>query len=201
MKIRRGARLAVGFLLFPWIVLAADPSGLRDGDIIFHTSRSAQSAAIQRATHSRYSHVGVVFMRAGKPWVLEAVATVRYTPLAAWIARGNGARYVIKRLKGPEPDAAKLRSAARRFTGRPYDLYFEWSDERIYCSELVWKIYDEALGVELGKRLHLRDFDLTDPLVRAKLRERYGKLLPLEEPVISPAAIFDSALLLTVTSN
>ena len=44
-------------------------AALRDGDIIFHTSRSAQSLAIQRATHSPYSHVGVIFLRDGKPFV------------------------------------------------------------------------------------------------------------------------------------
>jgi sensor domain CHASE-containing protein len=30
---------------------------LRDGDIIFQTSRSEQSIAIQKATHSQYSHM------------------------------------------------------------------------------------------------------------------------------------------------
>ncbi|HLQ25603.1 MAG TPA: hypothetical protein VK138_06915, partial [Acidiferrobacterales bacterium] len=38
---------------------------LRDGDIIFHTSQSAQSIAIQKATHSRYSHMGIIFFRDG----------------------------------------------------------------------------------------------------------------------------------------
>jgi Permuted papain-like amidase enzyme, YaeF/YiiX, C92 family len=69
------------------LLLAANAVGatpLRDGDIIFHTSRSAQSAAIQRATHSPYSHMGIVLYRDGKPFVFEAIATVRYTPLTNW---------------------------------------------------------------------------------------------------------------------
>jgi hypothetical protein len=179
---------------------AAAASGWRDGDIIFHTSRSAQSAAIQRATHSPYSHVGVVFFRDGKPYVFEAIATVRYTPLANWIARGDGGRYVVRRLKQAPTAAqvARLRSAARAFEGKPYDLYFEWSDERIYCSELVWKLYDQALGVKLGELQELREFDLTDPAVKAKLRERYGSHVPLDEPVVSPGAQFASPLLKTV---
>ncbi|MGD8860937.1 MAG: YiiX/YebB-like N1pC/P60 family cysteine hydrolase [Myxococcales bacterium] len=45
--------------------------GLRD-DIIFQTSRSGQSPAIQRATASPYSHVGIIFHRNGKPFVFEA---------------------------------------------------------------------------------------------------------------------------------
>jgi uncharacterized protein YycO len=175
---------------------------LHDGDIIFHTSRSAQSVAIQRATHSPYSHVGLVLYRDGKPFVFEAIATVRYTPLAKWIARGDGGRYVVKRLKRAlTPEQVRtLRSSAEKYIGKPYDLYFEWSDARIYCSELVWKAYRDALGIEVGARQKLREFDLTDPAVKAKMRERYGSRVPLDEPVISPGAQFASRLLETVES-
>ncbi len=178
-------------------------AAVRDGDLVFQTSRSRQSEAIQRATHSPYSHVGIVLFRDGQPFVFEAIETVRYTPLARWIARGAQGRYVVKRLKrGLTPaQAAKLRASAAPFSGRRYDLYFEWSDERIYCSELVWKMYRQALGLELGTRQKLREFALQDPLVRVKLRERYGKLIPLEEPVISPAAVFDSTLLQTIETQ
>jgi uncharacterized protein YcfL len=41
---------------------------LRDGDIIFQTSQSEQSIAIQKATHSQYSHMGIVFLRNGSPY-------------------------------------------------------------------------------------------------------------------------------------
>lgn len=184
---------------------AAD-APLRDGDIIFHTSRSAQSAAIQRATHSRYSHMGLILHRDGKPFVFEAVSTVKFTPLAQWIARGEGGRYVVKRWR--EADArldaagiAKLRARAQALAGKRYDLTFEWSDDRIYCSELVWKAYERAFSVRIGETQRLIDFDLTDPAVKAKLRERYGDAVPLRETVISPQAMFDSALLTTVVSR
>src|SRR5262245_62162470 len=71
---------------------------LHDGDIIFHTSRSSQSLAIQRATRSPWSHMGVILYRDGKPYVFEAIATVRYTPLEKWIARGEKGHYVVKRV-------------------------------------------------------------------------------------------------------
>jgi len=181
-------------------VAAGEP---RDGDIIFHTSRSAQSAAIQKATHSPYSHVGVIFLRDGKPFVFEAIATVQYTPLAKWTARGEGGHYVVKRLKHSltDAEASRLRAATRVFEGKAYDLYFEWSDQRICCSELVWKIYQHALGVKLGELQKLREFDLDDAAVRAKMRERYGRQVPLDEPVISPGAQFASPLLKTVETR
>jgi hypothetical protein len=81
---------------------ASHAAALKDGDIIFHTSRSAQSIAVQRATGSRYSHMGIVLLRGGKPYVFEAVSTVRYTPLAQWTARGNGGHYVVKRLRNAD---------------------------------------------------------------------------------------------------
>lgn len=173
---------------------------LRDGDIIFHTSRSSQSLAIQRATDSPYSHMGVILHRNGQPFVFEAIAKVQYTPLRQWIERGERKAYVVKRLKTPltEAQAQKLQNAVPRYAGKPYDLYFEWSDDRIYCSELVWKMYRDALGIEIGTRQKLRSFDLGDPAVKAKMRERYGNKVPMDEPVISPAAMFDSDQLVAI---
>jgi hypothetical protein len=176
---------------------------LRDGDVIFQTSRSAQSIAIQKATHSKYSHMGIIFFRDGKPYVYEAIKTVQYTPLNKWTARGDSGHYVIKRLRDADriltPDAVtKLRDTAKKFQGRPYDLTFEWSDDRIYCSELVWKIYDRGIGVQVGRLQKLRDLDLSDPVVKAKMQERYGNRVPMDETVISPGEMFSSKLLIVV---
>ncbi len=38
----------------------------------------------------------------------------------------------------------------RKVLGKPYDIYFEWDDRAIYCSEIVWKAYQHALGIELS---------------------------------------------------
>ena len=191
--------IRAGVVLLVAVASVAAPAAetLRDGDNIFHSSTSAQSAAIERATKSPYSHMGIILHRDGKPFVYEAIATVRYTPLARWTARGDGGKYVVKRLKTglTAAQTRKLRASAAAFAGKPYDLYFEWSNERIYCSELVWKMYRGALGLEIGARQKLREFDLSAEVVRAKMRERYGSRVPLDEPVISPAAMFDSELL------
>jgi len=177
---------------------AASPV-LRDGDIIFHKSRSAQSAAIQRATKSPYSHMGIVH-RQGRQWfVYEAVGPVKLTPFKDWTARGDGGHYVVKRLRDGRaltPAAlSRLWAVGRTYGGKPYDLYFGWNDDRIYCSELVWKMYHAALGLEIGHLRRLRSFDLSDRAVQMKLHERYGSRVPMDEPVISPADMFDSELL------
>ncbi len=180
---------------------------LHDGDIIFQTSLSQQSRAIQLATHSKYSHCELIFRAdtGDHEWlVLEAVQPVKWTPLTRWIARGEGNHFVVKRLVGQPlsaPQLRDLRADGERFLGKNYDLWFGWSDDAIYCSELVWKAYHEATGKELGKLQQLGDFDLSDVRVKQKLEERYGKTPPLDEPVISPARIFDSDLLQTVVEQ
>ncbi len=85
-----------------------------------------------------------------------------------------------------------------KYLGKNYDLYFEWSDERLYCSELVWKIFKNVLDIELGKLQKFNEFDLSHPVVQAKLKERYGNQIPQNELVISPDQMFRSSLLETV---
>ena len=179
---------------------------VKDGDIIFQTSKSAQSTAIQKATHSEYSHMGIIFIRDKEPYVYEAIKTVRYTPLDKWIARGEGGHYVVKRLRNVETmltaeKIPKLHRAAKEFEGKPYDLTFEWSDDRAYCSELVWKIYDRGLDIQIGDLEKLRDFDLSEPVVKATMKERYGDSIPLDETVISPAQMFSCGLLQVVAEH
>lgn len=71
---------------------------LKDGDIIFQTSLSLQSKAIQFATDSKYSHCGIIFKNKGKYYVYEAIQPVKQTPLDKWIERGKDGKFVTKRL-------------------------------------------------------------------------------------------------------
>jgi len=183
-----------------------DKGDIKNGDLIFQTSLSGQSKAIQLATKSKYSHCGLIYKDGNDFYVFEAVQPVQRTPLDQWIARGQDGRYVIKRLKNVDqvltPETlSKMKQVGDSFNGKNYDLTFEWSDDNIYCSELIWKIYQRATGIEIGKLEKLSDFDLTSDVVKNKMKERYGDKIPTEEIVISPAAIFDSELLTTVKSN
>ncbi len=179
---------------------------IQNGDIIFHISLSDQSKAIQLATKSPYSHMGIIYESEGKFWVYEAAKTVQLTSLEKWIKRGKNKHYVVKRLRNSDEHLTldkqkKLKIAGEKYKGKPYDLYFKWSDDKIYCSELVWKMYKEALGIEIGKLKKLGSFDLTNQLVKQKIKERYGNQIPLDEKVISPSSMFNSELLITVVEE
>ncbi|WP_371265806.1 YiiX family permuted papain-like enzyme [Gilliamella sp. N-G2] len=172
-----------------------------DGDVIFQSSQSNQSKAIEQATNSPYSHVGIIFIKNGKPYVFEAASKVIYTPLDKWINRGKNKTYVIKRLKNhplSQQEITSLKQVAHKFENKPYDIWFGWDDKYIYCSELVWKIYNRALKLKIGQLQTIKDFNLSSPAVKQKLKERYGNNIPYQETVISPVAIFNSPLLSTV---
>jgi hypothetical protein len=113
---------------------------------------------------------------------------------------------VVKRLRDADrlltpSHLATMKAEGAKFQARDYDRYFDWSDEKLYCSELVWKIYQRGLGVEIGVPQRLGDLDLSDPVVKAKIQERWGDNPPTQEMVISPGAMFDSNLLVTVYSR
>ncbi len=195
-------RTLAAVLLFLSVPSSASAYTPQEGDIVFQTSLSNQSIAIQKATHSPYSHVGIVLFQKGQPYVFEAVQPVKYTPLKAWFPHGKGSRYVVKRTRQPltKSALAEFHRQAQRYVGKPYDLTFEWSDSRMYCSELVWKLY-KAAGIELAPLARLGSFDLKDPAVKQILKKRYGTNVPLDEPVISPSAIFASPLLVTIEEH
>jgi hypothetical protein len=179
-----------------------DYGDLRNGDIVFQTSRSRQSEAVQAATRSAYSHMGIVYVDADGPKVFEASRTVVLTPIEAWARRGEDGRIVVKRLEdgGPLTDETlrNMKSVGEAFAGKRYDLAFAWDDDRMYCSELVHKIYDRGAGIALGDLEKLGDFDLDDPAVARIVRERFGGDVPVDETVISPQSMFDDAKLVTV---
>lgn len=194
-------------LLLSLSLLFATPavrSEVKSGDLVFQTSTSSQSAAIRLVTKSPWSHMGIVFVRDGEPWVLEAVRPVKWTRLDAWIARGEGKRVAIKRLANEEdvltPEVlAKMRAEGELMLGKPYDLRFGWDDDRLYCSELVWKIYQRGAGIEIGAPQKLKDLDLSHPVVRALVRERMkGQNPDPEQTLVSPQQMFEDADLVSV---
>ncbi len=181
-----------------------DPAILREGDIIFHRSESDQSEAIRIATNSEFNHMAVIFKYKGEFVVLEAVQPVKVTPLDKFIKRGRN-NFVIKRLKNCDslltPDVVeKMKEYGKSLIGRNYDIYFRWDDARIYCSELVWKIYKYGANIEVGRLQRASEMNLESPVVRELIEKRYGKksTIPGDEIVISPQSIYDSEKLVTV---
>lgn len=179
------ALLAAALLRAP----AFDPAALQTGDILLHTSRSRQGLAIALATGSHYTHVGLVERSGDTLTVIEAVQPVRRTPLAAFLARGAGARVTALRHPDLAPERRQaLAAAAARYLGRPYDLAFAAGDDAIYCSELVHLAY-AALGLSVGTWTDLGALGLDAAPVRRLLGQRWRR-----HPACRAAASLDACM-------
>lgn len=186
-------------LLFWCTGLAQNNSQLKTGDILFISSGGAQGKAIELATKSKYTHVGMVFVENNKTYVYHAVEPVMKSSLGEFLAFSVDGKYVAKRLKQQntldENTNEKMREMATGLLGKHYDIYFNWKDDEWYCTEFVWKLYERNYKLEVGKLRPLKEFDLSSKEVKTIMKKRYGNKIPYNEKMISPQDMFDSPLL------
>jgi hypothetical protein len=183
------------------VALLAEPYEPQEGDVVFQSlGPNELSAVIESATRSPYSHCGVV-LREGDRWVvIEAVGPVKKTPLAVWVEQGRGRKYAAYRLTdGFRAKLPEFRRELESFLGKPYDIRYQWSDDAIYCSELVYKAFERATGESLGRRQKLGELDWQPHEEFIRRIERGG--LPLEREMITPVALSNAPQLSRVYSS
>lgn len=185
---------------------------LQDGDLIFHSSRSFQSAAIMQATGSPITHMGIIDKTRLGPRVIEAHAVVRDLALSHWILHGRGAAFIIRRYPGLRSDQARaIVKDAHALEGRPYDLMFDMDNQRPYCSEFAYVLFARQ-GIRLGRIQKLGELNLRQPEVQKLLKRRARRhpkcagvadataceRLLLNQPIITPRSILEDPQLVTV---
>lgn len=192
-------KISLLFALFISTFFFAQQPALKDGDLIFIVNPSGQGKAIQLATKSKYTHIGIIFYENGKPLVYHAVEPVSVNTLSEFTSMSSDGKYEIKRLKDEKALTKEAASAmleeAKSLLGKHYDIYFGWNDDELYCSEFVWKLYNKHAKLAIGELKPLKSFDLTHPVVKETMKRRYGKNIPYDEKMISPGDMYDSALL------
>lgn len=175
----------------------------KSGDIIFQSSQSSQAKLIQAVTQSPFSHVGVITFQNGDSYVYEAIKTVQLTPLETWISRGQSGKYSVYRLKEElnEAQINHLTNAGSAFQGQSYDIAFKWSDEQLYCSELVWKIYKNGLAVELIEPRPMKSYIGLNEKAKQEMYKRWGNNEYINELTVAPSDLAKSPLLELTYSN
>ena len=185
--------VAIAIPLRSWLIepLSAQDTPItdvREGDVIFQTSQSSQSPLIQIGTRSHITHCGIVVIKDGKPYVLETLKTLVLTPLDKFVARGKGGKYWLKR-----SDKENIKIDYAHYLGKPYDLAFRFDNNTYYCSELVYDIYKNQLGIELCEPKQVGDYLIlgTDKLDKIKsTMNRRG--ITKEQYAVAPVDIFKS---------
>ena len=164
---------------------------IREGDVIFQTSQSQQSPLIQIATQSTISHCGIIIIKDGKPYVLETLKTLVLTPLDKFIARGKDGKYWLKR---SNKENIKIKYGS--YLGKPYDLAFKFDNDKFYCSELIYDIYKNQLGIELCEPKKVSDYLILGtgkiPQIEKAMKKRG---IAKDQYAVAPVDVFESVYL------
>lgn len=163
-----------------------DDIELKEGDLLFQISKSAQSPLIALATGSVYTHCGILVEKQGEWYVLEATGPVKLTPLQQWCDKGRF-KHVISRRVLEKP--VKVRY--KQYLGQAYDWSFKFDNGKMYCSELIYEIYKKQFGIELSQPRKIGDFNL---LGMRKVMKRRG--MGKDQLAVAPSDLMRSEYLL-----
>ncbi len=136
---------------------ACSPRHFHTGDLLFLRGTSLRTRVVLGADpDSPYSHVGMVQRRGSLVLLLHAApdppvpggaSVVRAEPLVTVLRRAVHA--AVYRPRSTEAEINAAVDAARTYLSRPFDADLDLdSDAAIYCTELVWRAWNQA-GVEL----------------------------------------------------
>lgn len=133
-----------------------DAATLCDGDLVFRRGISIESfAVVNTGTNKIYSHVGLIVIEKGIPFVIHAEPgeapwrdkPVQKETLKSFLAPEKASRYAIYRSHLDRKNLGRVISRARSFYlgGSRFDNGYDLQDDHfLYCTELVFKAYREG---------------------------------------------------------
>ena len=148
--------LLVMLSVVPSFAEGTDLDRLKEGDIIFVFSKSKQSPFIAYATGSLYTHCGIFVMKDGEKYVLEASDCVKLTPFDKFIEKARS----IPHWTNVRITRDSIKIDYKKYLGKKYDLQFDFNNDKIYCSELVYLIYKEQFNIELCKPKQIKEYNI-----------------------------------------
>ena len=163
----------------------------KEGDLVFQALPLDDDLiqAIEGVTESNYSHVGVLLNRDGIWTVIEASRPgVIYTPFEEWKIKGRNKRWAAYRLKAEyQEHIPQFLTELEAHIGKPYDFKYELSEDKLYCSGLVYLAWTSSTGQEMGKLRRVGDM-IWKPY-RATIEKYNNAPVPLDRQVISPVEL------------
>ena len=147
---------------------------LSDGDLVFRKGRSLVSRVVLMSdAASEYSHVGIVAFKNDEPFIVHVAPgepeengaeKVKCETPSDFLDAKKANLYAVFRLVSDEKHQAKV-AAEKALDYYEKDLPFDKaldfrSDDKLYCTELVWKSY-LAAGINLtGNKFHVLKMNL-----------------------------------------
>lgn len=149
---------------------------LNTGDIVFQDTGIPPGKAVTAETGSNFTHCGVAIEKEGQLYAFEAVQPLQIIPLKTWKVRLK--IFHASRLKNTQVlnhnSLPRAIAWSQKQLGKDYDLNFGSSDQKIYCSELVWKFYQQRISRQFCAP---RTFDSYNNKDQAVLKPFYNAMV------------------------
>lgn len=179
---------------------------LKEGDVVFIATANALYRRVARDTNSLASHVGILFADGNGGWeVAESTFPVaKYTPLNEFLDRSDNGWFCIRRLKDEikAEQIVALRAQCDQRMGIPYHAGFNYESRKLFCSKLVYEVFRDVLGIEVGELETFRELlsKKQDPSLFFWRLWFFG-FIPWQRLTVTPASQMISKRLLTVSEN
>ena len=132
---------------------------LKVGDILLQPLHCYACNLIEAQTKSEYSHVGVVISVEKRQFLIaEAFQKVRVVTFKEFTSKTQN-NLKIEILRPYFVSADLYANYLMSFHDKPYDSKFTWSDEGIYCSELIQKLFHQSNMLTPNPRAMLFDIN------------------------------------------
>lgn len=130
---------------------------LNSGDIVCRYGHGLWSQLFRDVSSKdkRFSHVGIVVIESGYPFVVHASADdysgrgqVDKEPFSIFVS--NATDFAVYRVKGHDDIGHQIASNALTYIGKPFDIRFDLkTTNEVYCSQLVRLCVNSAVGKEI----------------------------------------------------
>lgn len=173
------------------------------GDAVFIRVAARPFREVAAATGSWTNHVGIVTDTSGnEPLIAESTFPLsRTTPLSKFVARSEGGRVAIARLRAPlTPEQRRqIVAAAERRSGVFYDTGFDLHSSRQFCSRYVREVIAEATGIRVGEVETFATLLTRRPQTELGFwRVWYFGQIPWQRETVTPASLLRSPELVPV---
>jgi hypothetical protein len=143
------------------------------GALIFQRRDSLEGRALGLATDSPYTHVGIIRITGGGPYVMQSSAEtdgVEEVPLEDFIDSGVDRKFSVYVTRRDYRPPGQLNSpaslAAYDYYHRPYDFFYGRDSDALYGAELIFKIFQD-IDHPIGKETMIGDLNFDTEAGRA----------------------------------
>ncbi len=184
---------------------AKDPPS---GSLIFQQRDSLEGRALGLATGSTYTHVGIIRITGGGPYVMQSSAEtggVEEVSLDEFINIGVNQKFAIYVTKKDYRPAGQLNSpaslAAYDYYHLPYDFFYKQDSRAIYSAELIFKIFKD-IGHPIGRLRRIGDLNFDTEAGRKFLLNNWHERRDCQSERLSQQACWDRIKMeLVITPN